>query len=339
VKLHPAAWLAWLGAICVFAFVVTNPLYVVLALAAMMVVDLSFPRDRSAVGRAVRTFMILGVVLLVVRLAFIGLLPNPGRTALFVLPDLRTPRWLGGLELGGAVSAEVLVAAAGEGLRLVVVLAAFGVFNARADTSALLRSVPAAFRDVGLVVSIAVGFVPGILRTVSEVRDAQRLRGEGGLRRIAPALVVPVLGLSLERALLLAESMDVRGYGRGVTNRAGRFFLGGGLGTVLVGVGAWAAGFREIGAAATACGAAAIVWGFRTASMAAPMTRLRGAPVTGVDIATIFASSVVVTTAIVAGSKMTYDPYPSIAWPAFAWPMAAVTVLFTVPALAGVSRP
>jgi hypothetical protein len=46
-----------------------------------------------------------------------------------------------------------------------------------------------------------------------------------------------------------------------------------------------------------------------------------------------------VTTAIVAGSKMTYDPYPSIAWPAFAWPMAAVTVLFTVPALAGVSRP
>lgn len=299
----------------------------------MLVVHLSFPPDPSPVGRAVRVFLIFGLVLLLVRLLFIGFLPNPGRTAIFFLPGVRTPRWLGGMELGGMVSAEVLAGALSEGLRLIVVLAAFGVFNARADLSGLLRIVPAAFRDVGLVVSIAVAFVPGVLRTVGDVRDAQRLRGEWGLRRLAPALVVPVLGMALERALLLAESMDVRGYGRGGVSRSSRIFMWAGLGLVLVAVATWIASSQTLSAGAAVAGGASIVAGFRAASIASGTSRLAGRPVAPFDIAVILTSGVAILATLAAGADGFYDPYPVISWPRYAWTTAAVTLLFAIPAL------
>jgi energy-coupling factor transport system permease protein len=337
--LHPGAWIAWLTSISVFAFVVTNPLYIVLAGAAVLVVHLSFPADPSPVGRAVRLFLFFGLVLLLVRIAFIGLLPNPGTTSLFSLPELQTPRLLGGLELGGPVSAEVLVAAASEGLRLVVVLVAFGVLNAHADLSGLLRTVPAAFRDVGLVASIAVAFVPGVLRTVRDVRDAQRLRGEWGLRRLAPTLVVPVLGMSLERALLLAESMDARGYGRGqgssAVGRSSRLSAWAGLGLLLLGIAAWVWGEPQIATATSAAGAAVMVWGFRTASVRASTSRLVLRTVTAYDVAVIVASSIGIVVAVAAGADAFYDPYPVASWPAFSMGTAGVTLLFALPAFVG----
>jgi energy-coupling factor transport system permease protein len=333
--LHPGGWIAWLTSISVFAFIVTNPLYVLLALAAVIVVHLSFPADASPVGRAVRLFVAFGLVLLLVRVAFIGLLPNPGTTTVLQLPELQTPRWLGGLELGGPVSAEVLVAAASEGLRLVVVLAAFGVLNAHADVSGLLRTVPGAFRDVGLVASIAVAFVPGVLRTVRDVRDAQRLRGEWGLRRLAPTLVVPVLGMSLERAPLLAESMDARGYGRGEAMRSSRMFSWAGLGVLLVAVASWVWGAPGIATGAAAAGAALLVWGFRSASVRAPTTRLQVHGVTAFDVAVIAAAAAGIVAVIFARSDALYDPYPVVAWPAFSIRTAAVTLTFVAPALIG----
>jgi energy-coupling factor transport system permease protein len=339
VALHAATWIAWLTAVSVFAFSVTNPLYVVLALGAVLVVHLSFPPDDSPVGRAVRIFLAVGLFLLVFRLAFVALLPNPGRTALFGLPDFKTPRWLGGLELGGPVSAEVLMGGASEGLRLLVVLAAFGVFNARADVVSLIRTVPSAFRDVGLVVSVAVAFVPGMLRTVSDVRDAQRLRGEWGLRRLAPSLVVPVLGLSLERALLLAESMDVRGYGRGEPSRAARALMWSGLGGIFVAVAVWVSGTPRVGGVIALVGCGLIVLGFRAASLASPVTHMAGRPVTAFDVAVMGAAIVAIVATLFAGVDAAYDPYPVVGWPAFSWPTAAITMLFALPAVAGSERP
>ncbi|MEX0873392.1 MAG: hypothetical protein WD646_10240 [Actinomycetota bacterium] len=333
--LHPSAWIAWLTAVSVFAFVVTNPLYILLALAAVAVVHLSFPREDSSVGRVVRMFVVAGMFLLVVRIIFVALLPNPGTTELFVVPSLQTPRWLGGLELGGAVTAEVAAQAAVEGSRFILVLAAFGVFNARADLAGLVRSVPAAFRDVGLVVSIGVAFVPGMLRTVRDVRDAQRLRGERGLRRLAPSLAVPVLGMSLERALLLAESMDARGYGYGGSSGTSRTSLWVGLAAMLASVASWIAGFDELAAALAIGGAVAIVFGYRTASVASPTTRLAGRPVTAFDVVVMIAAAGVCVFAATAGSDARYDAFPVITAPPFVWRTAALTFLLALPAISG----
>lgn len=336
--LHPSSWIAWLTAITVFAFVITNPLYVVLALGAVIVVHQSFPPEHSPVGGAVRLFIMLGLVLLALRIVFVALLPNPGTTVLFTVPQVTTPSWLGGLRLGGTINAEVVVGAASEGSRLVLVLAAFGVFNARADLSGLLRTVPSAFRDVGLVLSIAVAFVPGMLRTVSDVRDAQRLRGQWGLRRLAPSLAVPILGMSLERAMLLAESMDIRGYGRGEPSRASRGFLLGGLLALLASVALWVGGAPAPGSVVAVAGAAAIVAGFRAASLASPTTRLAGRPVRAYDMAVIAASAVVVAGAATAGADAGYDPFPVVGWPPFGWRTAWLVLLFTIPALSGAAE-
>jgi energy-coupling factor transport system permease protein len=228
-----------------------------------------------------------------------------------------------------------VVGAASEGLRLIVVLAAFGVFNARADLSGLLRTVPAAFRDVGLVLSIAVAFVPGMLRTVSDVRDAQRLRGQRGLRRLAPSLAVPVLGMSLERALLLAESMDLRGYGRGTPSRASRVFLWGGLVMALAAVAFWISGTPPMATALAVAGGVAIVAGFRAASAASPTTRLSGRPAGAFDVAIIVACAGVLFAALSAGADAFYEPFPVVGWPPFAWRTSAITLLFTLPSLSG----
>lgn len=334
--MHPWAWIAWLGSVAVFVFVVTNPLYLLLALAAVVVVHLSFPPDPSPVGRAVRTFVIAGVVLLGLRLVFVSLLTNPGRTVVVELPRFEVPRWLGAFGLGGPVTAEVLATAAIDGLRLIVLLAAFGVFNAHADTSGVLRAVPPAFRDVGLVVSIAVAFVPGMLRTVADARTAQRLRGESGWRS-APSLAVPVLGLALERALLLAESMDSRGYGRGSPARSSRALVTAGLIAMIGGLAAWAGGWRAPGSSLVVAGGVLAALSYVRASRDSGVTRLERKRVTGGDAVAIAAA--IATVALVAATSAAtgYDPYRVLAFPAFSLLPAAIALLVAVPAFSRTS--
>lgn len=331
--LHPSAWVAWLAAVAVFAFAVTNPFHLVLGLGAAAVVHASLPAEPSPARRAVATFVRLGVILLVVRLLFVALLTNPGRTVLFTLPRFDVPAWLGGFGAGGPVTAEVLTAAAIDGARLVLVLAAFGVFNAHADLAALVRSVPSAFRDMGLVVAIAVAFVPGMMRAVRDVSEARRLRGERG--RVALSMAVPVLGLGLERAFLLAESMDARGYGRGEASRPARASLWAGLVAMLGSTAVWAAGLRALSTALVAGGAAAVAWSLRSTSRRATTTRLQIRPPRTFDVAVIVASAVAAALALAAGPAVVYDPYPAVSLPAFDAGTAATTFLVAFPALAG----
>lgn len=332
--LHPGAWTAWLGAVAVVAFAVSNPLLLLVALGAVVLVHLAGPPDDSPAGRAVRLFLWVGVVLLVLRLGFVALLADQGETVLFALPRLELP---GGLGFGGPVTAEVLVANATAGLRVLVVLAAFGVFNARVDLSRLVRLVPAPFRDAGLVVSIGAAFVPGLLRTVADVRDAQRLRGERGLGALAPSLVVPVLGLSLERALLLAESMDARGFGRAATVPLPRGALLFGTGGVVAGLAVWVAGLETIATALVAAGGLALAFALRTVARASRTTHLASDPWRARDtLVTTFAAAAAVGAFVVPG--VGYDAYPVVSAPAFSLVASLPALLLAAPLAAEVRR-
>jgi hypothetical protein len=85
-------------------------------------------------------------------------------------------------------------------------------------------------------------------------------------------------------------------------------------------------------------GCALIVLGFRAESLASPVTRLQGRPIGAFDVAVIGASAIALGATLFAGFEIAYDPYPIVTWPPFSLPTAAVTMLFTVPALAGASR-
>ncbi len=97
------------------------------------------------------------------------------------------------------------------------VIAVFAAFNAVASHYELVQSAPRAFYEIGLIVVVALAFVPSTIAAVVDVREADRARTGGRVVRRGRLLrqLVPVLESGLERAVNLAESMDSRGFAHG----------------------------------------------------------------------------------------------------------------------------
>ncbi|MGH2636670.1 MAG: energy-coupling factor transporter transmembrane component T, partial [Actinomycetota bacterium] len=116
----------------------------------------------------------------------------------------------------GPVTLERLAYAALEGLRLAMILVVFGAFNAVADPFGVLRLAPRRMHEPALAAALALSIAPRTVAAVGRVREAQAMRGirVHGARSL-PALAVPVLETGMEDAMVLAESMDARGHGRG----------------------------------------------------------------------------------------------------------------------------
>jgi len=109
-------------------------------------------------------------------------------------------------------------------------LICLGAANALANPRRLLRSMPPALHEVSTAVVVALSLFPQLAESVVRVRRARRLRpgsGESGLRAMR-MVVIPVLEDALDRSLLLAASMDSRGYGRtGDRSRRATWVTGG----------------------------------------------------------------------------------------------------------------
>lgn len=213
-RFHPLVWPIWLPAGVLL--VGSNPLHNLLVLLGAAFVAVVCRRD-SPVGRAFGLFVRIGLVLIAVRVLLstvaVGGLAF-GATPLGRLPEAQLPWWLGGLALGGPFTLEMVVNGLTGGVQLLAALALFGAFNAVADHYGLLRRTPSFLGGAGLVVTIALAFVPQTLAQLAAVREAQRVRGHRfrGWRDALP-LLVPVIAGGLERSLQLAEAMDSRGYG------------------------------------------------------------------------------------------------------------------------------
>lgn len=218
--LHPAAWWVWAAALAAVAIRTTNPI-VLLLIVSVAAYVVSARRSSAAWAGSFSTFLKLGVAVLTFRLVVqvVFGIRMPGHR-IFDLPSLRLPAWAAGVVIGGPVTVESVVLALYEGLRLLAVLACFGAANALASPYRLLRSLPNVLYEAGVVVTVALSFAPQLVVTARRVRAARRLRGRptrgiAGLR----GFLVPVLEGALTRSLLLAASMDARGFGRrGVAN-------------------------------------------------------------------------------------------------------------------------
>jgi len=97
---------------------------------------------------------------------------------------------------------------------LTAIFSGFSTFNRVTPARDLVRLTPRAFHEAGVVLSIALTFVPQMRRSLNQIREAQAVRGHRvrGLRDWLP-IFVPLLISGLERALGLAEAMVARGYG------------------------------------------------------------------------------------------------------------------------------
>ncbi len=190
--MHPGAWIVWSLGAAVATMATTNPFYLATVFAAAWVVHASHQRPGPE-ARSFRIFLIVGLVTM------------GTRTLLVIL---------------GPVTAGSLVTASLEGLRLAVLLTVFGAFNSVADPYGVLKLAPRRFHEAALAAALALSIAPRTIASVARVREAQQMRGiKLGRWRALPALAVPVLETGMEEAVVLAESMDARGHGRGTRTR------------------------------------------------------------------------------------------------------------------------
>lgn len=226
--LHPVAGWCWAAGVALAASRTANPLLHGLILVALAV-TVAVARRYAGVSAAGRTlfgtFLRIGLVTVAIRLGF-GLVFGSGTSAgrvVFTVPTVALPAWTAGVSIGGPVTTGGLLAAVAAGLWLTTLLAAVAAANVLADPRELLRSVPGALYEVGVSIVVAMTFAPQLVADARRIRAARRLRGQPGrgIRSFART-AVPVLEGGLEQAMLLAASMDSRGYGRRGNRSAAR---------------------------------------------------------------------------------------------------------------------
>lgn len=282
-ELHPVAWWLWALGLATAASRTTNPLLLVLVIAVVGLV-VAARRPAQVWARGFRAYLILGLVVVAIRTVFHIIFGGGfGDTVLVRLPELRLPEWAAGIRFGGAVTAEGLAAALYDGLRLATLLICVGAAVTLADPRRLLRTLPGALYELGVVVVVAISMAPQLVESAFRVRRARRLRGgaEKGLRAVR-SVAMPVLAQALDRAVALAAAMDSRGYGRSGEVSAGhRRWTAGLLLLGLLGLSVGAYGLldvyesREFGLPGLLVGLLASVGGLAVGSRRAVRSRYR----------------------------------------------------------------
>ncbi|WP_286157542.1 CbiQ family ECF transporter T component [Streptosporangium nondiastaticum] len=214
--LHAGAWWVWALGLATAASRTTNVLLLGLLVAVAGYV-VAARRTDAPWARSYGAFLKLGLAVIGIRLVFAVVLgsPVPGTHTLVTLPEVPLPDWAQGVRIGGRVTAEGLVFALADGMKLATLLVCVGAANALANPARLLKSLPGALYEAGVAVVVAMTFAPNLVADVQRLRAARRLRGRPD-RGLAALLQVglPVLEGALERSVALAASMDARGYGR-----------------------------------------------------------------------------------------------------------------------------
>lgn len=311
----------WIAGAAVPAVLTRNPWYLgLIGIAALLV-------QARARGRLPgRGWLGMIASLLIFPAAINLLLSRVGDTVLLRLP---IPI------LGGPYTLEALLFGASAGVQIASLLQVMGVFGEVIRPPDILRRMPPGLYPAGLAASIGLTFAPEVRRSFAAIREASELRGyrPKGLRDL-PSLVSPLIVLSLENALAVAEGMVARGWGHarpdGVRRwgaAAGWLSLGVGIavGVVLPERATLAAGLVVLGAAAS--------WlTMRTGNgrhRYSPEAWNRGDTIiAGLSLGVL---AVFLILSAAAPLLLTYFPYPRAIWPSFHPAIAAAIALLLAP--------
>ncbi|MEW2397122.1 CbiQ family ECF transporter T component [Streptomyces sp. NPDC046862] len=345
---HPGAWWVWALGLATAASRTTNPLLLTLLVAVAGYVVATHRTD-APWSRSYSAFVKLALAVLLFRLAFATVLgsPVPGSHTVLTLPELPLPHWAQGVRVGGRVTAEGLVFALYDGLKLAALLVCVGAANALANPARLLKSLPAALYEVGVAVVVAMTFAPHLVADVRRLRAARRLRGrpDRGLRGLAQ-VVLPVLEGALERSVALSAAMDARGYGRtaevvpAVRRTTAALTLGGLLGVCAGTYGVLTAEGGSYGLPVLLAGLAVALAGLWLGGRRSPRTRYRpdawGARAWLVSASGVAVAALLVTASVYEPSALHPGVVPLTAPSLPLWPAGAVLLgllpAFTVPA-------
>lgn len=322
--LHPVAWWVWTLGLAVAASRTTNPLLTGLVIAVAAVV-VARRRPDAPWAAGFRLFLVLGLTVVAIRVVLRALLDGGADGhVLFALPEVPLPEAAAGIRLGGPVTAEGLLAATYDGLRLAALIVCFGAASSLADPKRLLKHLPGALYELGVAATVAVAVAPQVVVSAGRVRRAHRLRGATVRRRhVLRALAFPVLEDALERSVALAAAMDARGYGRraavaAASRRATAVCTLAGLGGVCVGTYGTldATAPRALGLPVLAAGAALAAAGLLLAGRRVRRTVYRPerwlAPEWGVAACGVLAAAVLVASG---ATDALHPPLQPLTWP------------------------
>jgi energy-coupling factor transport system permease protein len=133
-----------------------------------------------------------------------------------------TPVWSGPQipVLDTEITQEELIFGAAAAMRLVGSSFAIAAFVRLADGDRVLAAVARVAPRSAMIAALASRLLPTLERDAAGLALAARSRAARlDRRRPAAALAAPLIGLSLERSLSLAEAMEARGYGGGPRTR------------------------------------------------------------------------------------------------------------------------
>jgi len=325
-SLHPGAWWLWAIGLAAATTQTTNPLVLVLLVSAAALVVL-FRRGDAPWAGGFKAYAVLALVIIATRVVFRVLLDGQhGAHVLFTLPEIPLPEAAAGIRIGGPVTAEGLLAALYDGLRLAALLLCVGAANVLADPKRLLRSTPAALHEVSVAVVVSLTLAPQLVESGRRVHRARKLRG-GSARRmgLVHRVLIPVLTDALDRSLLLAAAMDSRGFGRQAAVAARDRALTGLLLLVgLVGIAVGAYGLLDASAPLAfkapmlAVGLAAAVAGLIRSGRRIERTRFRREPWRWEETAVVASGLAVAALFILVGSRsqaVLGVPSPIVSWP------------------------
>lgn len=212
---HPLAWWSWGLSAATLAILTEDPInYITIFIAVFMVLVLM--RSNSSWANSISILFRLAIFIVGFRI-FIEVIfgVHFGGAVLVTLPQFQLPDLLGGLTIGGVVGLSGITSAFFNGFQLATVVVAASAAAVLVPPNLLLKSMPSAIYEAGLVTVIALGFLPALSSDASRMKTATALRGKP-VKGVLPnlKLLMPLIDSSLNRAVSLANAMESRGFGK-----------------------------------------------------------------------------------------------------------------------------
>ncbi len=209
-RASPGAAIAYLGALALVGFIYSSPLLLIAAGLATVLAGYA-----AGAGRAVRASLRLALPLLVFMVLVNVLVSHRGDTVLVRGWEMPV---LGNTD----ITLESLAAGAVIGLRVVSVVLIFADYSACVDPDRVLRALRPLARRSAMTAGLVTRMVPLAAADGSRLREAAALRGPAAEPVGRAALARRLVEGSLDRAVDVAATLELRGHSlvvRPVTRR------------------------------------------------------------------------------------------------------------------------
>jgi energy-coupling factor transporter transmembrane protein EcfT len=209
-RARPGAAAAYLGALALVGFIYSSPPVLIAAALATALAGYA-----AGAGRAVRASLRLALPLLVFMVLINALVTHRGDTVLVRGWEMPV---LGNTD----ITLESLVAGSVIGLRVVAVVLVFAVYSACVDPDRVLRALRPLARRSAMTAGLVTRMVPLAAADGARLREAAALRGPGAEPVGRAALARRLVEGSLDRAVDVAATLELRGHSLGIRSRARR---------------------------------------------------------------------------------------------------------------------